>query len=46
LPEAILTRRKTGFTLPINDWLERQHRGIPHSFGMRAWALFLYEQYA
>ena len=45
MPEAILTRRKTGFTLPINDWLERQHREIPHRFGMRAWALFLYERH-
>jgi asparagine synthase (glutamine-hydrolysing) len=44
LPEAILTRRKTGFTLPINDWLERQHQDVPHSFGMRPWALFLYQQ--
>ena len=44
LPEAILTRRKTGFTLPINDWLEREHREVPHSFGMRPWALFLYQQ--
>ena len=44
LPESILTRRKTGFTLPINDWLEHEHREVPHSFGMRPWALFLYQQ--
>lgn len=41
LPEAIMTRKKTGFTLPINDWLAREHKEIPHSFGMRPWALFL-----
>ncbi len=44
LPEPILTRRKTGFTLPIRDWLEREHQEVPHSFGMRPWALFLYQQ--
>ena len=41
LPEAIMTRKKTGFTLPINDWLVREHKEVPHSFGMRPWALFL-----
>ena len=44
LPAAILSRRKTGFTVPINEWLEREHREVPHSFGMRPWALFLYQQ--
>jgi len=44
LPQPILTRRKTGFTLPIRDWLEREHREVPQLFGMRPWALFLYEQ--
>jgi asparagine synthase (glutamine-hydrolysing) len=44
LPPEILTRKKTGFTLPIRDWLEREHKEVPHSFGMRPWALFLYQQ--
>ena len=44
LPEAVMTRKKTGFTLPINAWLEREHKEVPHSFGMRPWALFLYQQ--
>jgi asparagine synthase (glutamine-hydrolysing) len=44
LPEAIMTRKKTGFTLPIREWLEREHQEVPHSFGMRPWALFLYQQ--
>src|SRR6266545_5163396 len=43
LPEAVLTRKKTGFTLPINEWLQREHKEVPHSFGMRPWALYLYE---
>ena len=44
LPDAIMNRKKTGFTLPIRDWLEREHQEVPHSFGMRPWALFLYQQ--
>jgi hypothetical protein len=44
LPQKILTRKKAGFTLPIREWLEREHKEVPHSFGMRPWALFLYQQ--
>src|SRR5947208_6723985 len=37
LPEAVVTRKKTGFTVPIVDWLaERRHVGA--HFGMRPWA--------
>src|SRR5881394_39535 len=32
LPDAIMNRKKTGFTLPIRDWLEREHQEVPHSF--------------
>ena len=44
LPQEILERKKTGFTVPINDWLEREHKEVPHSFGMRPWALFLFQR--
>jgi asparagine synthase (glutamine-hydrolysing) len=44
LPAAILTRRKTGFTLPIRDWLAAEQNETSHVFGMRPWALFLYQQ--
>ena len=44
LPAEILRRKKTGFTVPINDWLEREHKEVPHSFGMRPWALYLFER--
>src|SRR5206468_4792650 len=37
LPPAILTRRKTGFTLPIRDWLAAEQNETPHVFGMRPW---------
>jgi hypothetical protein len=45
LPEEVLQRKKTGFTVPINHWLEeREHRDISHAFGMRPWALYLFER--
>jgi asparagine synthase (glutamine-hydrolysing) len=43
LPEAIMTRRKTGFTLPIRDWLAAERHDVARLFGMRPWALYLYE---
>jgi hypothetical protein len=45
LPQEILQRKKTGLTVPINDWLEREHKEVPHSFGMRPWALFLWQNF-
>ena len=45
LPQAVLSRKKTGFTLPIRDWLVDHHGEVPlNLFGMRPWALFLYQQ--
>jgi asparagine synthase (glutamine-hydrolysing) len=44
LPEAIMIRKKTGFTLPIREWLEREHAEVAHAYGMRPWAMFLYQQ--
>ena len=39
-----INRRKTGFTLPIRDWLVEEQNDPSHVFGMRPWALFLYQQ--
>jgi len=45
LPDAIMNRRKTGFTLPIRDWLAAErHEQVSRLFGMRPWALYLYER--
>jgi asparagine synthase (glutamine-hydrolysing) len=44
LPAEIHTRRKTGFTLPIRDWLAEEQSDASQGFGMRPWALFLYQQ--
>jgi asparagine synthase (glutamine-hydrolysing) len=38
LPDSVLHRPKTGFTVPVRDWL---FDGQPSQFGMRDWALTL-----
>jgi len=40
LPDAIRTRRKTGFTLPIKEWLQQEGRV---EVGKRSWARKVYE---
>jgi asparagine synthase (glutamine-hydrolysing) len=40
LPPAVRQRRKTGFTLPINEWLKDEGR-VEH--GKRSWARKVYE---
>jgi len=40
LPDAILKRRKTGFTIPNVAWLD-DRRDIGKHFGMRPWALYV-----
>jgi asparagine synthase (glutamine-hydrolysing) len=42
LPHAILTRKKTGFTIPNVAWLDDRRRMATH-FGMRPWALYILE---
>jgi asparagine synthase (glutamine-hydrolysing) len=41
LPEEVRTRRKTGFTLPIKEWLRQEGRV---EFGKRSWARKVYEE--
>jgi len=40
LPEVVRRRRKTGFTLPIKEWLGQEGRV---EFGKRSWARKVYE---
>ncbi len=40
LPQAVRQRRKTGFTLPIKEWLQQEGR-VEH--GKRSWARKVYE---
>jgi asparagine synthase (glutamine-hydrolysing) len=44
LPESVMMRRKTGFTVPARDWLAEETAGR-NLFGMRPWALFLVGQH-
>jgi asparagine synthase (glutamine-hydrolysing) len=40
LPDEVRTRRKTGFTLPIKEWLKHEGRV---EFGKRSWARKVYD---
>jgi asparagine synthase (glutamine-hydrolysing) len=40
LPDPVRARRKTGFTLPIKEWLRQEGRV---EFGKRSWARKVYE---
>ncbi|HEX2061930.1 MAG TPA: asparagine synthase (glutamine-hydrolyzing) [Thermoanaerobaculia bacterium] len=40
LPDVVRARRKTGFTLPIKEWLRQEGRV---EFGKRSWARKVYE---
>jgi len=40
LPDVVRKRRKTGFTLPIKEWLKQEGRV---EFGKRSWARKVYE---
>jgi asparagine synthase (glutamine-hydrolysing) len=42
LPDAVLTRKKTGFTIPNVAWLDDRRRMTTH-FGMRPWAMYILE---
>jgi asparagine synthase (glutamine-hydrolysing) len=42
LPAEVRQRRKTGFTLPIKEWLTQESAG-PVEFGKRSWARRVYE---
>jgi asparagine synthase (glutamine-hydrolysing) len=41
LPESVRARRKTGFTLPIREWLQQEEGRV--EFGKRSWARKVYE---
>ena len=44
LPPAIMNRPKTGFSVPIREWLQGEIRQIG-SRGLRGWALKLYDNW-
>jgi asparagine synthase (glutamine-hydrolysing) len=44
LPKALLTRPKTGFSVPVRDWIDPTGAGRPR--GLRGWAQFVYRELA
>jgi|CXWL01.1.fsa_nt_gi asparagine synthase (glutamine-hydrolysing) len=38
MPAAVLDRRKTGFTVPVREWLARVERNDESQRGLRGWA--------
>jgi len=41
LPDAVLHRRKTGFSIPVREWLADKNQIQTNERGMRGWALRL-----
>ena len=41
LPEEILQRKKTGFSIPVREWLSQADGGVTSSRGLRGWALMV-----
>lgn len=48
LPEEVLGREKSGFSIPIPQWLAeaRDHRELPQGRGLRGWAQLVYRHHA
>lgn len=44
LPAALFSRPKTGFTVPVRDWLLTDD-GLPAERGLRGWARAVYNRY-
>src|SRR5437867_2699288 len=45
LPNAILSRPKTGFGIPVREWLLAQSANGNHNRGLRGWAKLVYSQF-
>jgi asparagine synthase (glutamine-hydrolysing) len=41
LPEEVLERKKTGFSIPIRDWLMEPSQAASRDRGLRGWARLL-----
>ena len=46
LPDEILNRAKTGFCIPVAEWLMQEFESQPIDRGLRGWARYVYRQFA
>ena len=46
LPETLLTRPKSGFTIPVRDWLLADRPDLSEARGYRGWARYIYDQFS
>ena len=44
LPSAVLERKKTGFTVPMRQWMVSEDGATLPERGLRGWARYVYEQ--
>ena len=45
LPDAVLNRAKTGFVVPVRDWLVQEDTDFNHERGLRGWSRLVYSGY-
>lgn len=45
LPDAILNRSKTGFSIPVQEWLKDSRNHISNERGLRGWAKKVYKTF-
>jgi asparagine synthase (glutamine-hydrolysing) len=45
LPPALLARPKTGFSVPVREWIKPSD-GAKHERGLRGWAQFVHGRFA
>lgn len=44
LPSAVLARSKTGFSIPVREWLQQGNVSIQSERGLRGWARTVYDE--
>ena len=44
LPKAVVERKKTGFTVPMRQWMMEENRAGYHGRGLRGWARYVFER--
>jgi asparagine synthase (glutamine-hydrolysing) len=42
LPNAVVERKKTGFTVPMREWMVEKEGARPTDRGLRGWAKYVY----